>query len=104
MSIMRTVVRLLLWFVLLLAGSVYASDHDDQAEMRRLRASGVIVPLEQLVSDARQRHPGRMLEAELKKRDDRYIYEVEMLDEAGLVRELIYDAASGRLLEERKDD
>lgn len=104
MSIMRVTLRLLPLLILLLAGGVHASDRDDQAEMRRLRASGAIVPLEQLVNDARQRHPGRMLEAELKRRDDRYIYEVEMLDEAGVVRELIYDAASGRLLEERMDD
>ncbi len=96
--------RLLPVYILLLAGSVHASDRDDQVEMRRLHASGDIVPLEQLVNDAQQRYPGRMLEAELKRRDDRYIYEVEMLDEAGIVRELIYDAASGSLLEERTDD
>ena len=101
---MKTVVRLLPLVALLLASSVHASDDDDQTEMRRLQASGAIVPLEQLANDAHQRHPGRLLEAELKRRDDRYIYEIEILDEAGVVRELFYDAASGRFLEERTDD
>jgi uncharacterized membrane protein YkoI len=91
---------------LLLAGQVGASHSADQDEVRRLRASGAIVPLEQLVDDAQRRHAGRVLEAELKHRDGDggYNYEIEILDEAGVVRELIYDAASGRLLEERTDD
>lgn len=88
----------------MLAGNALADHRGDQEEMRRLRAHGAIVPLEQLVNDARQRHPGHLVEAELKKNDGQYIYEVEMLDETGVVREFIYDAASGQLLEERTDD
>lgn len=76
----------------------------DQAEVRRLLANGAIVPLEQLVDDAQRRHTGRVIEAELKHRDGGYNYEVEILAEAGVVRELIYDATSGRLLDERTDD
>jgi uncharacterized membrane protein YkoI len=101
---MTPCLRLLPLLGLLLAGQVSASHNADQDEMRRLRASGAIVPLAQLVDDAQQRHAGRAIEAELKHRDGGYRYEIEILDEAGVVRELIYDAASGRLLEERTDD
>ena len=101
---MTSYLRLLPLLGLLLAGQVNAAQSADQDEIRRLRADGAIVPLEQLVDDAQRRHAGRVLEAELKHRDDGYNYEIEILDEAGVVRELIYDATSGRLLEERTDD
>jgi len=101
---MKAYCRLLPLLGLLLAGQVGASHNSDQDEMRRLRASGAIVPLEQLVDDAQRRHAGRVLEAELKHRDGGYSYEIEILDEYGVVRELLYDAASGRLLDERTDD
>ena len=101
---MTAYLRLLPLFGLLLAGQAGASHNADQDEMRRLRASGTIVPLAQLVDDAQRRHAGRVLEAELKHRNGVYSYEIEILDEAGVVRELIYDAASGRLLDERTDD
>lgn len=101
---MTSYLRLLPLFGLLLAGQVNASHNADQGEMRRLRAGGAIVPLEQLVDDAQRRHAGRVLEAELKHHDGGYRYEIEILDDAGSVRELIYDAASGHLLDERTDD
>ena len=101
---MKPYLRFLPLFALLLAGQAGASHSADQDEMRRLRASGAIVPLQQLVDDAQRRHAGRVIEAELKHRDGGYRYEIEILDETGVVRELIYDAASGRLLDERTDD
>lgn len=101
---MTSYLRLLPLLGLLLAGQAVAAHNTDQPEMRSLRASGTIVPLAQLVDDAQRRHPGRVIEAELKHRDDGYRYEIEILDESGVVRELIYDAASGRLLDERTDD
>ena len=101
---MKVYYRLLPLLCLLLAGQVGASHNSDQDEMRRLRASGAIVPLAQLVDDAQRRHAGRVIEVELKHRDGGYRYEIEILDEAGVVRELLYDAASGRLLDDRTDD
>ncbi len=96
--------RLLPLLGLLLVRQVSASHAVDQDEVRRLRAGGAIVPLTQLVDDAQRRHAGRVLEVELKQRDGGYRYEIEILDAAGIVRELIYDAVSGRLLDERTDD
>lgn len=101
---MTAYLRLLPLLGLLLVGQVGASHNDEQDEVRRLRADGAIVPLAQLVDDAQRRHAGRVLEAELKHLDGGYRYEIEILDGAGVVRELIYDAASGRLLNERTDD
>ncbi len=101
---MTAYLRLLPLLGLLLAGQAVAGHNADQHEIRRLRARGAIVPLSQLVDDAQRRHAGSVIEAELKQRGNGYRYEIEILDKTGVVRELIYDAASGRLLEERTDD
>ncbi len=101
---MKACLRLLPLLGLLLAVPAVAAHNADQHEIRRLRASGAIVPLAQLVDDAQRRHAGRVLEAELKHRNDGYRYEIEILDDSGVVREMIYDAATGRLLDERTDD
>jgi len=77
----------------------------DQDEALRLRRDGVILPLEQLLQQALDRHSGsRLLEAELEEDDDLYVYEVELLTRDGQVRELEFDAASGRLLKDEEDD
>lgn len=89
---------------LILVVPVQARDLD-QDEALRLRQKGVILPLEQLLQQALDRHFGsRLLEAELEEDDDLYVYEVELLTRDGQVRELEFDAASGRLLKDEEDD
>ncbi|MDI2590983.1 PepSY domain-containing protein [Pseudomonas sp. N3-W] len=76
----------------------------DQDEALRLRQQGVILPLEQLLAQALDRYPGaKLLEAELEEKHDVYIYEVELLTTAGVVRELDIEAATGRLLKDKED-
>jgi uncharacterized membrane protein YkoI len=76
----------------------------DHGEARRLRHAGEILPLERLVDDARRLHPGHVLETELKHRGPRYFYEIEILDDSGVVWELLYDARTGELLETEQED
>ena len=71
---------------------------DDHADARRLRQSGEILPLREILRGIERRRDGRILEAELTRRGDRYVYEVEVLDPGGEVWELEFDARSGRLL------
>lgn len=76
----------------------------DQDEALQLRQQGVILPLEQLLQQALDRHPGaKLLEAELEQKRGVYIYEVELLDTDGVVRELDLEAATGRLLKDKED-
>jgi uncharacterized membrane protein YkoI len=79
-----------------------ADDGHDLA--KSLREAGDIQPLENLIADARTRHPGRVIEAELKRHDGRYHYEIEVLDDQGVVWSLRYDARSGELLRDSRDD
>ena len=71
---------------------------------RRLRETGAILPAERLIERALARWPGRVIELELERDDGRYVYEIELLDAQGNVRELEFDAASGRLLKQELDD
>lgn len=76
-----------------------------QDEALRLRQRGAILPLEQLLQQVLQRHPGaKLLEAELEEKHDVYVYEVELLTQDGVVREIKLDATDGRLLKDEEDD
>ena len=77
------------------------SDHE---LARKLRASGEILPLEQIIERARAAKAGEIIETELERKQGRYVYEVEILDGAGQVWELELDARTGELLEIEHDD
>lgn len=87
-----------------LCSQAFARDLD-QDEALRLRQKGAILPLEQLMQQALDRYPNaRLLEAELEKHGDKYIYEVELLTTEGVVREIKLDASTGKLFEDKEDD
>ena len=74
------------------------ADHD---EVRKLHENEDIVGLEQILASFRDRYPdGRVLEVELECENDQHIYELEILDASGEVRELRFDAVSGKFVGE----
>lgn len=77
------------------------SDHD---EALKLKEAGEILPLELIITKARQQHSGHILEIELEHKDGRYIYELEILDDKGTIWELEYNAQNGELINHKKDD
>jgi len=93
------------WALALLAFCSLAMARDlDQDEALQLRQQGVILPLEHLLQQALDLHPGaKLLEAELEEKHGVYIYEVELLDTDGVVRELDLEAKTGRLLKDKED-
>jgi len=88
---------------LLLSCTATARDiHQDEA--LRLRESGQILPLEQLLAPVLQRYPGaRLLEVELEEKKDTLVYDVELVTAHGLVRELKLNARDGQILEDEED-
>lgn len=88
--------------LMLLMGSVAQADTDekDHDRARQLREAGVIVAVEPLVAEAKRRLPGRLLEIEFEEEDDKYVYEIELVDRKGIVREFFFDAKTGRFLKE----
>lgn len=76
----------------------------EQDQVRALSQSGAIVPLEQVTAQVRRRNVQEILEVELESEDGGYVYEVEVVDEGGAVRKLLYDAATGAPLGEAADE
>lgn len=90
--------KIALLSVLLLIGGNAAADDDHEAA-RRLRESGQIVPLESIFERVRSQYPeGTLLEVELEREKGVWVYEVELLDAAGRVREMLFDARTGEFI------
>lgn len=97
-------ISVLVLAVLLLSAQAMARDlgHD---EALRLRQSGAILGLEQVLEAALGRYPGaELLEAELEEKHGHYCYEIELLTVDGVARELDVDARDGRILRDKEDD
>ena len=80
-----------------------AVDEDFQ-QIRRLTTAGSILPLESILAEVYLQHQGRLLEVELEREKTGYIYEIEMLDKDGVIRELKFDAATGKHLTNQQED
>ncbi|MGK7345457.1 MAG: PepSY domain-containing protein [Candidatus Nitrospinota bacterium M3_3B_026] len=92
--------------LLFIGGPLMPPCHADEDHYRAksLYERGDILPLEKIIEKAAGKRPGRVLEAELEMEDGIYIYEIELLDENGVVWELRYDARTGEPVDEKRDD
>lgn len=77
---------------------------DDAQKARALSQRGDILPLEKIAEHARAAKPGKLIDIELEQKHGRWIYEAEVLDEAGHVWELKMDARTGSVLKMELDD
>lgn len=80
------------------------SSHADSSMARKLVTQGEILPLEDIVAQARKIHSGRIIEVELEKKHQRLVYEIELITDEGIVWELYFDARTGQLIKSKQDD
>lgn len=74
-------------------------------EALQLRQGGTILPFEKILARALKAYPGaQLLEAELEREEGHYVYELEILTPAGVVREIEINAKNGQLIEDEIDD
>ena len=99
-SIMRV---LLVVFMMISPLHVVMAD-DDYIEAKRLLDSGEILSLEVILKNVRQIFPGKVLEVELEKEDEQIVYEIEILDGNGVIKEIYIDAKTGKLLLTKEGD
>lgn len=96
------------WFTLLLCALTLTSAPPGLAvdidEVMRLKESGAIMSLEDLLEKVRREYPGRIIEIELEMENGKYVYEIDLVDENGIVWELELDASTGDLLKLKRDD
>jgi uncharacterized membrane protein YkoI len=83
---------------------LYADGDVGYQEVRRLTESGKIVPLTELLRIIQLEKPGRVIEVELERKGQAYLYEIEILDEKGVVWEYKLDAVNGVILERELED
>ncbi len=83
--------------LLVLAPQLALADNDHDLALE-LKQAGDILPLEKILGKAQRLHPGHVLEVELEKKKQRYIYEIETVDTKGNVWEMRFDAKTAELL------
>ncbi len=102
-KIMNRVGRTLLILTLICSsGSTISSE--DHLQAKALVMGGTILPLLEIIKQVTIDQPGHILEVEFEQKDGQYIYEIELVDEKGLVWELKYNAKSGKLLEREQEN
>lgn len=89
---------------LVVAGPLWADNKMSQEEIRSLKESGAIRPLEEILAASKTVRPGRVMEVELEKKNDTYIYEIVIADEDGAVWELKFNAKDASLISQQQDD
>ena len=92
------------WLALIigmLSATVGAADH---REATRLRESGEILPLEQVLKRNRPPPGSRILDVQLERRRGRYVYDIETLERGGRVDRQQYDATTGQRLRSRRKE
>ena len=70
---------------------------EDQDDIKRLRDTGEILPLQVIVRKIPERKV-HLLEVELAIENGRYVYDLKILGGDSTVREFRYDARTGELL------
>ncbi len=99
MKTIKTGVQVVLFVVL---GAGYAFSGEDHDRAKRLKETGDILPLEKIAEKAAKEYPGRILEVELEEENQLLIYELDILDEKGVLWKLKIDARSGELIRRKE--
>lgn len=73
----------------------------DQDRARDAYRSGDVLPLSQILSGVRRQFPGKLLDANLSRRGDAYVYVIKLLDRDNRVRVIWVDAQTGGVLAAR---
>ena len=84
------------------SGPYYATGEFDR--VRYLRQQGDILALGDILERARRYRRGRVLDTQLERAHDRYVYVVQMVGDGGQVWDMKFDASSGELLEDQQED
>ena len=84
--------------------AVSAAEVENAVDIGNAIKSGDILPLEQVIDRATAEYPGTITEIELGSSDGRYTYEIDVVDDAGVKRELQLDAKTAELLSSKLDN
>ena len=81
----------------------WADEDSSHDRARRATERGEILPLTVIYERALASLPGRVLEAELERKHDLWVYELKILDAGGRLFEVYMDASTGAILKQEED-
>lgn len=91
----------LFWlYSVMFVSSVQADDHN---EAYKLLQKGEILPLEKILQLNLKNISGKVLEVELEREKRKFIYEIEVLNNDGVVWEYKIDAKTGKIIDKELD-
>jgi uncharacterized membrane protein YkoI len=86
-------------------GGLLAAAADQQKPAESSTASrSDILPLEEILRRVKAQYPGRVTETELERKRGGYVYEIDVVSDDGVKRELKYDAKTGELISSKVED
>jgi uncharacterized membrane protein YkoI len=83
-------------------GAASADSRLRQNEVRQLRESGKILPMEDILARVRNLQPGQVVEIELDHEKGAYVYEVKVIDDKDKIHKLELDAGNGEVLRRKE--
>ena len=92
---------LALALIVSIAPAASADDAEDHDRARQALEAGEILPLKNVLEAVAVDTPGRVLEVELDRRHDRWVYEIKLLRQGGAVVKLWVDARDGTVIDRR---
>ena len=85
----------------LLASPLYALGSGDHDRARQALEAGEILPLKTVLEKIGRDAPGQVMEVELERRRDLWIYEIKLLRPGGTLVKLLVNASDGVIIDER---
>jgi uncharacterized membrane protein YkoI len=76
-------------------------DERDHDRARRALEAGEIMPLNTVLERVAVSAPGRVIEVELERKKERWVYEIKLLRAGGVLVKLLVDARDATLISER---
>ena len=83
-------------------GPVHAGDQGDHDRARQALEAGEILPLKTVLERLARDNPGQVMEVELERRNERWVYEIKLLRPGGALAKLLVDARDGAVIVQRE--
>lgn len=82
----------------------WARDGDDHERARQAVQAGQVLPLRTVLERLERAHPGQVLEVELEREDEHWLYEIKLLQPDGRLLKLQLDARTADVLRSKGRD
>lgn len=81
-----------------LPAATWASERDDHYQARAAMESGQVLPLKTVLERLERLRPGNVLEVELERKSNGWVYEIKQLEAGGQLVRIKLDARTAQIL------